>query len=81
VKNVPKSPLDRDWERFMALSVTRELVWAAGNLAEKHGLRGFDAIHLASAVILKQEITGPVLFSCGDQRLQKASKNEGLEQP
>jgi len=73
--------LDQDWERFMALSVTRELVWAAGNFAEKHGLRGFDAIHLAWAVILKEEITGPVLFSCGDRGLQKASKSEGLEQP
>ena len=73
--------LDRDWERFMALSVTRELVWTAGDFAEKHRLRGFDAIHLASAAILKQEISGHVLFSCADQRLQKASKREGLEQP
>jgi uncharacterized protein len=73
--------LDGDWERFMAVSLTIELVRTAGSLAEKHALRGFDAIHLASAAVLKKEISGPVLFSCADRRLQRASKSEGLDQP
>jgi len=75
------SSLEADWEHLMALNVTKELVFSAGNLAEKHGLRGFDAIHLASAIVLQQEISGSVLFSCSDRRLQIASQKEGLVQP
>jgi len=52
----------------------------AGNLAEKYALRGFDSIHLASALKLREELSSPVTFSCFDDNLQKASKREGLEQ-
>ena len=75
------SSLEADWKHLMALNVTKELVFSAGNLAEKHELRGFDAIHLASAIVLQQEISGSVLFSCSDRRLQLASQKEGLVQP
>jgi hypothetical protein len=50
-------------------------------LAEKHGLRGFDAIHLSSALTLRQELSAPVIFSCSDLKLQKASQLEELYQP
>lgn len=73
--------LDQDWNRVISLAVTEDLVFTAGRLAEKHGIRGFDAIHLASATVLKEEVSASVLFSCADQRLQKASAKEGLQQP
>ena len=53
----------------------------AGNLAEKHGLRGFDAINLASAVTLREKPASDVNFSCCDMRLQIASQREKLDQP
>jgi predicted nucleic acid-binding protein len=52
----------------------------AGDLSEKHALRGYDSIHLASALTLRQELSAPILFSCFDDNLQKASKREGLGQ-
>ena len=70
-----------DWKNFFAIHVTAELVRLAGDLAEKHGLRGFDAVHLASAVTLREKLASPVTFSCYDIRLQNASQREKLDQP
>lgn len=72
---------NEDWENYFVVNVTKSLVLMAGDLSEKHGLRGFDAIHLSSAVRLHQELSSPVTFSCADQRLQKASALEDLHQP
>jgi predicted nucleic acid-binding protein len=67
-----------DWERFFIIEVSREVTRMAGELAEKHYLRGYDAIHLASAEVLKGKLKSPVAFSCADKRLQKAAKAEGF---
>jgi predicted nucleic acid-binding protein len=74
--------LDEDWERYLIVHVENELVRMAGDLAEKHGLRGFDAIHLSSAITIRNALTEvPIVFSCSDQRLQNASQLEGFQQP
>jgi predicted nucleic acid-binding protein len=72
---------NEDWDNYMIFKITRKLVRLAGDLAEKHGLRGFDAIHLSSALSLRQELSDPIVFSCSDQRLQIASQLENLHQP
>ena len=38
-----------DWERFFIIEVSQEVAKVAGELAEKYYLRGYDAVHLASA--------------------------------
>jgi len=53
----------------------------AGDLTEKHGLRGFDAIHLASAVMLREKLASTVTFFCYDIRLQNALQREKMVQP
>lgn len=75
------SQFESDWQDFMTIHVTGELVRRAGDYAEKHGLRGFDAVHLASAVTLCEKLVSPVTFSCHDIRLQYASQREKLDQP
>ena len=72
---------NKDWENYMIVRLTKNLVRLAGDLAEKHGLRGFDSIHLSSAMTLCQELSTPVIFSCSDQKLQRASQVEKLYQP
>ena len=72
---------NKDWENYMIVRLTKELAFLAGELAEKHRLRGFDAIHLASAITLRQELASNVIFSCSDLKLQKASRSEKLYQP
>ena len=75
------SSFDEDWDNYLIVRVTKELVRQAGNLAEKHGLRGFDAIHLSSVITLREELSTPIIFSCFDEKLQSASQVEELDQP
>ena len=75
-----KEFFDKDWSRYLILSITEDMIRLAGDLAEKHALRGFDSIHLASALTLHQELSSPIVFSCFDDNLQKASEREDLDQ-
>ena len=46
--------LDEDWEALHTPEATDDLVRRAGGLAEEHALRSFDAIHLASALLVRE---------------------------
>lgn len=45
--------LEEDWNTFEKLAATESTARMAGDLAEGHALRGFDAIHLASALLIR----------------------------
>ena len=75
-----KTFFDKDWSHYLVLGISSEMIRLAGDLAEKHALRGFDAIHLATALTLRQELSASIFFSCFDDYLQKASELEHLEQ-
>jgi predicted nucleic acid-binding protein len=69
----------RDWRTVRRISATEELVEEAGELADRHGLRGMDAIHLASALFLRASLgTKGLVFSTADVRLARAAKAEGM---
>ena len=75
-----KKALDADWPRFFVLNLNSLTAKSAGDLAEKHALRGFDALHLASALSLRPASGDAVLrFVTADTRLQRAARLEGLE--
>ena len=59
------------------LAVDGPTVARAGDLAEIHGLRGFDAIHLASADLLGTRF-GKVTFACFDAELSRAASACGM---
>lgn len=71
-----KKYFEADWNDFFVLKPTWKMCRHAGELAEKHELRGFDSIHLASGMMLREETGLPVVFSCFDQKLKKASIKE-----
>jgi len=75
-----KTFFDKDWSSYLILSITGDMIRLAGDLAEKHALRGFDSIHLASALTLRRELSTTIVFSCFDDNLQKASEREDLDQ-
>ena len=75
------SSFEADWINYLQVRVSKAIVRHAGDLAAGHGLRGFDAIHLSSALALRKSSDLPVTFSCFDEKLQKASLAEGLKQP
>lgn len=55
--------------------VTADLAARAGVLAERHGLRGYDAVHLAAAI---EASTPPFVVVTGDLALIAAATAEGL---
>ncbi len=46
--------VDADWERFIQIQLTSEIVEISKSLTNRFALRGADAIHLASAFLLKE---------------------------
>ena len=70
--------LNRDWESYFVIEITDGLIRFAGDIAEKYLLRGFDAIHLASAVHLKNKISSDIHFSSYDTRLNQSAEKEGI---
>lgn len=70
--------LDRDWDRYALIELTAAVVRSAGELAEQHSLRGFDAIHLASALWMKSVHTGDLAFAAFDRALTAGAQAAGL---
>ena len=64
--------LQNDWPTYLAMEVSDAVILLAGDLCEKHGLRGFDSIHLASAVTLKTQVSEEMVAACFDARLWEA---------
>ncbi len=60
------------------VEVSDAVVNAAGLLAESRALRGYDALHLASAVSLQNRVPVSVSFMAFDRQLMTAAKLEGL---
>lgn len=69
--------LNQDWSAFVHLDVIAQLSHHAGELAEQYGLRGFDAIHLASA-LHAADMFEDVSFLAFDKRLNDAARKAGL---
>lgn len=68
--------------RYQIVEATERLVDLAMTLAEKHGLRGYDAVQLAAALELQTARAALSLsiitFVCADNTLNKAAAAEGL---
>jgi|SRR5712692_7534596 len=68
--------------QYRLVLMTAAIVERAMDLAEQHGLRGYDAIQLASALAVQAElsISGVSLaaFVSADANLNKAAQAEGL---
>jgi predicted nucleic acid-binding protein len=70
-----KAAFEADWPTVLALDVSSPLAKSAGDLAERHRLRGFDALHLASFLRITQEFPGEkVHFSSADKVLTRAAR-------
>lgn len=57
------------------IEVTAALAKEAGELAEAHGLRGYDAVHLAAAAAVHD---GDLVLVTGDSSLAAAARAMGL---
>ena len=69
----------QDWESFIRVEVNDMLNGTIDRIVEKYPLRGFDAIHLASAIVIHERLPEDFVFACFDDRLARAAQSEGLE--
>ena len=70
-----KRQFDADWPSIASVGLDPSQIRRAGDLAERHGLRALDGIHLAAFVsILERAGDDDVGFSSFDDRLVKAAK-------
>jgi hypothetical protein len=58
-----------------AVDVSEDIVLRAGDLAERHELRGYDAVHLASAL---ETLSAGTPLVTWDEDLSRAARTEGL---
>jgi uncharacterized protein len=68
----------QDWAGFIRLPVDERLVTNAEGLAWRHGLRGYDAVHLASALVWQNDLSEPVTLVTYDRQLWEAASAENL---
>jgi len=68
-----RSRLDDLWAECAVVEVTAAVATAAGDVAERYGLRGYDAVHLTSAL----QVAADVLV-CADTDLLQAARRGGL---
>jgi len=73
------SLFQEDWSTFIVVEVDNRLNETIHKVIAKHGLRGFDAIHLAAALTIGAAVKNNFLFACYDERLRRAAQAEGLE--
>lgn len=67
-----------EWESFQRLPITENTVIRGDFLACNHNLRGFDATHLASALIWQEALGLPVTMLTFDGQLLQAAKAENM---
>lgn len=66
---------EEQWPAYLTLEATDSLCRAAGELAEKYSLRGFDSVHLASfAEVARRAGLKDTRFSSFDDRLNRAAR-------
>lgn len=73
---VALSGLDRRWSQIDRLPVDDEIIATAATLAHDHALRGYDAVHCASALL----VADPALVAAtGDRVLLHAWRRLGVD--
>jgi uncharacterized protein len=70
--------LHQDWPRYFVIEVSADIVRYAGDLAQEHALRAYDALQLASALTLRNKVSTEVCFLCFDDVLNQAAQASGL---
>lgn len=63
-----------DWEKLTLINVGLPVVQRASSLAWEYGLRGYDAVHLAAALIWQEGLGESVQLCTFDQHLWDAAK-------
>jgi len=69
---------DTDWRAYLRVDLADRVLTLTRDLVRRHPLRGFDAIHLASAMHLRERLGEPIRLIASDERLVAAASAEAL---
>ena len=69
----------RDWPDIARVPVGEALVSRAETLAWAHGLRGYDAVQLASALTWQDSIGQDIVLATFDRQLWEAALQAGIQ--
>ena len=67
-----------DWEHLVRLQFSEPLAARAGTLAWEHGLRGYDAVHLATALFWRETLDEAITVATYDRELWRSARASGL---
>jgi len=67
-----------DWEHLIRLQFGEPLAARAATLAWEHGLRGYDAVHLATALVWRETLGETVTVATYDRELWRGAQATGL---
>ncbi len=68
----------QEWPTLIRLRLTEPLITRAGELALQHGLRGYDAVHLAAALHWETLLGVPVTLVTFDRQLWNVGRTVGM---
>ena len=67
-----------DWEHLIRLQLGEPLAARAAALAWEHGLRGYDAVHLATALVWRETLGEAVTVVTYDRELWRGAQASAL---
>ena len=68
-----------EWLDLVRVQITELAMARADGLAWDHGLRGYDAVHLAAALLWQDAMGERIAFATFDRQLWMAARGENLE--
>lgn len=69
---------EADWNDLVRLQVSEATVARAAGVAWSQGLRGYDAVHLACALVWQESVGEPVTLATYDRELWRSASASGL---
>lgn len=67
----------QEWQEFVVVEVTEAVFTELLSLVQRHPLRGFDAIHLCTALWFRKRMKADLVFVGADRNLLTAAGAEG----
>jgi len=68
-----------EWENLQRLPVTEAIVARADSLVSNYDVRGYDAVHLAAALIWQEAIVETITMATYDHNLWNVARKAGLD--
>jgi len=69
---------EREWPAYTRVDLHDDVLRLGREMVRRHPLRGYDAVHLASAVALRRGLDEEIVFAAADAKLLAAAASERL---